>query len=71
VDVISSYIKREGLSPILPIFSQLSEQAVPIRVFTTLQRRITDIWSLDTLAGLPHTSVYLFLNDKPNFHAKG
>ncbi len=72
VDVISSYIRKEGLEAVLTVFEKLAEDGgTKVRIFTTLQREITDIWSLDTLARLKNTSIYTFWPREPKFHAKG
>lgn len=71
VDLISSYIREEGLNALKPFFNRLVEQGTHIRILTTLQRKITDVKSLDYLARLPMTSVYVFWPMQPNFHSKG
>jgi HKD family nuclease len=70
VDVISSYIRQEGLEAVKPVFEKLPKET-KIRVITTFQRQITDVESLDYLAKLPNASVYVFWPMQPTFHAKG
>lgn len=71
VDVISSYIRKEGLDGLWPVFETLALGNTKIRVMTTLQRKITDIESLERLARLKNTSVYIFWPEQVKFHAKG
>lgn len=71
VDVISSYITKEGLEAVWYVFDKLAAQHAQVRAFTTLQRGITDIESLERLAGLLNTKVYTFWPQQPNFHSKG
>ena len=71
VDVIMSYIRKEGLDAVLPIFERLAQQGTKVRIITTLQRKITDLQSLDNLAKLENTSVYIFWLPQLTFHSKG
>jgi HKD family nuclease len=70
VDVISSYIRKEGMDVVWPVFKALEEQGAKIRIISTFNRKITDIDSVERLAKLKNTEVYIFEPSQVNFHAK-
>jgi HKD family nuclease len=70
VDIISSYIRKEGLEIVRPIFETLKDQDAIIRIISTFNRKITDVASIQWLAKLDKAEVYIFEPSLVNFHAK-
>lgn len=70
VYIISSYIRKEGMDVMWPIFQTLEKQGTTMRIISTFNRKITDIDSVERLAKLKQTEVYSFQPSRVNFHAK-
>ncbi|KAM3424158.1 hypothetical protein BST61_g11299 [Cercospora zeina] len=68
--IVSSYITTKGLEQVLPVFSQFSQRGAKIQLATTFRRGITQVEAIEWLARLPNTELYIFWNDRFNFHAK-
>lgn len=60
VDIIMSYIKKEGLDTAWPVFEKLVKHKTDVRIITTFQPGITDVESIERLARLDKTTVYVF-----------
>ena len=70
VDIISSYIRKEGIDVVWPVFEVLEEKGARIRIISTFNRKITDVESIERPAKLKNTEVYIFEPSRVNFHAK-
>ncbi len=54
----------------LPVFEKLEAQGAKIRIITTFDRKITDVESIERLARMQNTQVYVFEPSMVNCHAK-